>query len=159
MVPNPPPSDWGLATPFPLAPATQAPPAAGPPPAAEVVLVVDDDRVVREVVSRLLRREGLAVREAAGGEEALSACRDRACPIGLVLLDVVMPGLDGPRTLERLRAIDPRVRCCFLTGGAGPYSAEDLLALGALRVFTKPVRSFPALAAELRSLIASPREG
>jgi DNA-binding NtrC family response regulator len=58
--------------------------------------------------------------------------------IAVVLLDVVMPGMDGPRTLAALQTISPAVPCCFMTGDPNPYTAEALLQFGAVRVFRKP---------------------
>jgi DNA-binding NtrC family response regulator len=56
----------------------------------------------------------------------------------MVLLDVLMPGLDGPHTLARLQKLSPAVRCCFMTGNHTPYTEETLLQMGAVRVFRKP---------------------
>jgi CheY-like chemotaxis protein len=55
-----------------------------------------------------------------------------------VLLDVRMPGMDGPQTLAALREINPAVRCCFATGHAGAYEEADLLRAGAELVLYKP---------------------
>jgi two-component system OmpR family response regulator len=120
---------------------------------AREVLVVDDDDEVRRVVCLLLRHHGLAVREASGGREAVDAYRAHRDSIGVVLLDVQMPGLDGPGTLALLNDVDPNVRCCFLTGGSGDYTADDLLALGALHVFRKPVPSYAELARTLDAIL------
>jgi CheY-like chemotaxis protein len=49
-----------------------------------------------------------------------------------------MPGWDGPQTLAAIRTINPDVRFCFMTGHAGDYSEEQLLALGASCVLQKP---------------------
>ena len=51
--------------------------------------------------------------------------------VGIVLLDVNMKKLGGPQTLCELQRIDPRVLCCFMTGGEAVYDAETLIALGA----------------------------
>jgi excisionase family DNA binding protein len=66
-----------------------------------VVLVVDDDPNLREFVRINLELEGYSVREAGGAEEALSAIDDQAP--ALVLLDVVMPGVDGWQMLQRMQ--------------------------------------------------------
>jgi len=66
-----------------------------------LVLVVDDDAGLRALVRASLESEGYAVREAAGAEEALAAIADRAPE--LVLLDVVMPGVDGWQMLRRMQ--------------------------------------------------------
>ena len=58
--------------------------------------------------------------------------------IGIVFLDVCMPGLDGPATARVLQDIDPQVRFCFLSGCYGSHSAQSLMSLGALQIFSKP---------------------
>jgi sigma-B regulation protein RsbU (phosphoserine phosphatase) len=79
------------------------PVAAGP----ATILVVDDDAGNRDMLGRRLAREGHRVRTAAGGREALAALA--GAPADLVLLDVMMPGLDGYGVLAALKA-DPRLR-------------------------------------------------
>ncbi|MGW0118452.1 response regulator [Streptomyces sp. NPDC003327] len=69
------------------------------------VLVVDDNKVIRQLIRVNLELEGFEVVTAADGAECLDVVH-RLCP-DVVTLDVVMPGLDGIRTAERLRA-DPR---------------------------------------------------
>ena len=66
------------------------------------VLVVDDDPTVREVVAGYLSRAGLTVDEAADGMDALAQARHT--PPDLVVLDLMLPGLDGLEVLRRLRA-------------------------------------------------------
>jgi CheY-like chemotaxis protein len=113
------------------------------------ILVVDDEPLIRETLGFALAHHGFAVRLAAGGREAVEVFRQHHGAIAVVLLDVRMPGLDGPQTLAELRAIDPRVRCCFMSGHTGDYSAAELLARGAAHVFPKP---FPDLAGLARAL-------
>src|ERR1700750_2821290 len=74
----------------------------GAPPAR--VLVVDDDRVNRMLLRRSLEQDGHVVRTAENGREALDVLRD--APPHVVLLDIVMPELDGVAVLERLKADD-----------------------------------------------------
>ena len=71
------------------------------------VMVVDDMPVVRETVAKLLKHEGFDTVCAANGQEALDAVRRE--PPDLVLLDVMMPVMDGMQFLEQLRA-DPKIR-------------------------------------------------
>src|SRR5215216_4617287 len=66
------------------------------------VLVVDDDRVNRMLLTRSLEREGHHVRCAENGLEALDLLRDDPCDV--VLLDIVMPELDGVSVLERVKS-------------------------------------------------------
>ena len=56
----------------------------------------------------------------------------------MVLLDVRMPGLDGVQTLAAIQAINPQVRCFFMSGNIGDYTEERLLTVGATAVIPKP---------------------
>ena len=118
---------------------------------APVVLVVDDTDAVREFICAGLRRHGFEVRAAGSGWDAIELYHELLQQDGdvTVLLDVQMPGLDGPQVLAALRTMDPGVRAYFMTGDPGPYGEGDLLAMGGCRVFPKP---FPvaAAAAEFR---------
>ncbi len=116
------------------------------------VLVVDDQHDVREVLSMGLAHYGFAVCRASGGREAIELYRDRRQELDLVLLDVLMPGLDGPQTLRALREVNPDVRCCFLSGGLGKYNEVALRDMGALAVFSKPIKP-SVLAQMIRYLI------
>lgn len=102
------------------------------------VLIVDDDPGVRGVLAAGLWHHGFAVWVAAGGAEAVTAYRASRAFIDVALLDVQMPGCDGPGALAALREYDPDVRACFMTGFSARYSDHDLLALGAVAVFQKP---------------------
>jgi CheY-like chemotaxis protein len=108
-----------------------------PPP---TILVVDDEPVIQRLVADILQQQGYAVLVAATGEEAVALYQNHLGTIQMVLLDIRMPGLDGPATLEALRALDPQVRCCFLSGDLGGYTEEDLLQRGAQGVLRKPFR-------------------
>jgi CheY-like chemotaxis protein len=109
------------------------PPAAAPNgPAAPAtprpcgILVVDDDAAVRDLIDVALRQDGFAVWPAADGREALQQYWRHRAAIDVVLLDVRMPGLNGPQTLAALREMNPHLRCCFMTGDAGQYTEEAL---------------------------------
>jgi CheY-like chemotaxis protein len=127
-------------------------PSLPPSPAAPGILVVDDDALVRGVLGAALPHYGFRVWLADGGAEALRLYPALRGQVALVLLDVRMPGLDGPATLRELRRLYPGLRCCFLTGEPGVYGEEGLLALGAERVFLKPFR-LPELTAALQALL------
>ena len=80
------------------------------------ILVVDDEPVLLQVTARLLNKLGYEVFQAACGEKALELFKEQAPQIDLVLLDLIMPGLNGLATLKRLRALDPKVRVLILSG-------------------------------------------
>ncbi len=117
------------------------------------VLVVDDEEGVRGVLGAWLWHHGFAVWLAADAREAVETYRSYRVYIGVALLDVQMPGRDGPGTLADLREVDPAVRACFMTGDAGRYAERDLLDLGALAVFRKPL-CLGELAARLVAMTA-----
>src|SRR5437660_11929313 len=75
------------------------------------VLVVDDEARIRAWLSVALPQNGFQVKLAADGEEALSIYRAGASGIALALLDVLMPGMDGPRTLQAMQAGNAEVSC------------------------------------------------
>jgi CheY-like chemotaxis protein len=119
------------------------------------ILVVDDDDAVRALLDVGLRQYGFAVWLAADGSEALPIYQQNSSEIDAVLLDVRMPGLDGPRTLAALSQLDPQIRSCFMTGQAGNYSQDELLKLGAAHVFAKPFQ-LAEVAKILGALIGNP---
>jgi two-component system, OmpR family, response regulator len=102
------------------------------------VLVVDDESTVLTMLDFALRRHAFTVRRAAGGEAAVEVYRRHRGTVAVVLLDVQMPGMDGPQTLAALREIEPEIRCVFMSGNTGRYTAEELLALGAAQILQKP---------------------
>jgi CheY-like chemotaxis protein len=106
--------------------------------ARATVLVVDDDAAVRQVLGALAAGSGYVARLAADGDEGVAVFSRHREEIAAVVLDVLMPGKDGPQTLSELRAVDPGVRCVFVTGHSPRYSAEELAGLGAA-VVAKPV--------------------
>jgi two-component system cell cycle sensor histidine kinase/response regulator CckA len=117
------------------------------------VLVVDDAAEVRSFLEALLWREGFNVFLAAHGHQAIGLFSERREEVAVVLLDVQMPGVDGPKILSALQKIDAEVRCCFMTGNPKPYTEEELLRRGAIRVFRKPF-ALPELVGTLKLLTA-----
>jgi len=104
----------------------------------KAVLVVDDEPLIRGLLAAALRRRGIPVLQAGDGVQALEVYQTHAARIGLVLMDVRMPRLSGPEALVALRALDPGLVCCLMSGHAGDYGGVELGSLGAEAVFTKP---------------------
>ncbi len=121
------------------------------------VLIIDDEADIRRVARLSLARiGGMDVLDAANGLEGTEKAAVEAPDA--ILLDVMMPGLDGPATLHALRA-DPRtadIPVVFLTAKAMPEEVARLLALGVRGVLNKPFdpRTLPA---ELRAALAPDR--
>ena len=121
----------------------------GSPPAPEFqILIADDDPGIRSFLRRGLRLEGYGVIEADSGEVAVRLTRD-AKP-DLVILDWMMPGVDGPEALRQIRASGSSIPVVFFTGRFG--GREEGLALGAQDYFEKPV-PFAQFVARLHALL------
>ncbi len=112
------------------------------------VLVVDDDPAIREVLVAYLAREGHEVLEADSGEAALH----QAVGADLVVLDLMLPGLDGWRVAEILRARDPELPILMLTARGEEEERVRGFELGADDYVTKPF-SPRELVARVRALL------
>jgi CheY-like chemotaxis protein len=117
------------------------------------VLVVDDMALILTLLKFELESRGFAVWLAVDGDDALDLYRRHGSNIDLVLLDVQMPGMDGPHTLEALQRLNPDVVACFMAESVGSYTEEDLLGRGAAWIFAKPFR--PGEVADLLQRVAS----
>jgi two-component system, cell cycle sensor histidine kinase and response regulator CckA len=88
------------------------------------VLVVDDEDTLRLAVSKMLRKEGFSVIEAIDGSAAVDLFGANEREIGVVLLDLTMPGMTGREVLEELRRIQPDVKVILTTA----YNKDSALA-------------------------------
>lgn len=114
------------------------------------ILVIDDDPAVTSVLKRGLSYEGFAVATAKSGAEGLAIAREH--PSDLVILDVMMPGLNGFEVLQRLRAADERLPVLMLTAKDAPADQVRGLESGADDYVIKPF-TFEVLLARVRSLL------
>jgi excisionase family DNA binding protein len=101
-----------------------------------LVLVVDDDARIREYVRVNLEMEGYLVREASSADEALQAIEDQAPE--LVLLDVVMPGVDGWQMLQRMQERHGSIPVIMFSGQVDERTASDAEQRGARGFVGKP---------------------
>jgi two-component system, OmpR family, response regulator len=118
------------------------------------LLLVDDEDAIRTIASISLERVGgWTVLSASSGQAALEAAQDDG-PFDAVLMDVMMPGLDGPAALERMRngVLPIQVPVVFLTAKVGESERERLLAQGAVGVIAKPFDPM-ALPEQLRQIL------
>ena len=122
------------------------------------VLYVDDEPDIREVATLSLEIDpDISVTSFDAGGAALAALDDGFRP-DIILLDVMMPGMDGPATLNEIRerrslATTPVV---FITARAQAHEQERFRSLGAIGVITKPFDPM-TLAGDLRALLAAHR--
>jgi CheY-like chemotaxis protein len=108
-------------------------------PTLEKILYVDDEEDIRTVVEISLEMAGIyTIKLCDSGLQALQEAPQFAPH--LILLDVMMPVMDGPTTLDKLREIPElsQVPVIFMTAKAQPHELAELKALGAVAVLTKP---------------------
>jgi signal transduction histidine kinase/DNA-binding response OmpR family regulator len=133
-----------------------APPPPEPPPlpaeraalAPMRVLIADDNATNRAVASRILERNGHRVRSVENGKEAVVAVQEEA--FDLVLMDMMMPVLDGLAATRRIRALTPPVRDIPIVGLTANSEPEDIAACrlaGMNAVATKPISAAKLLEA------------
>ncbi len=103
------------------------------------ILVVEDDGAIRRSLETVLTNSGFLVVEAANGREALAAYDPGK--FDAVVLDIIMPEMEGLETLRALRRISPSIKVLAISGG-GQISADDHLAmakkLGSTATLEKP---------------------
>ena len=100
------------------------------------VLVVDDEKKLVEQISKRLTIRGFEVFQAFSGEEALELVSDTLFDV--VILDVVMPGINGIETLKQIKAKSPLIEVIMLTGNASFDAAVSGLKFGAGDYLMKP---------------------
>ena len=103
------------------------------------VLLVDDDELIRKGLKELIEPEGYAVTMAADGEEALAKFREQY--FGIIILDLVLPDIDGIELLNRFKAEQPHVGVIIITGHADVLTYIEALQNGADDYLLKPFDS------------------
>ena len=109
---------------------------AGPPRPRTRVLIVDDEPVVRRALQRILERDGHQVTLAERGQEAIDLYADRWRDLDVVVLDVMMPDVDGREVLRRMREVNPDVRAILSSGYA--VESDPSLSIAGTWVLEKP---------------------
>ena len=125
----------------------------------ELILVVDDEAPVRNIAKQTLKMFGYRVVTANNGEEAVSCYSEQKDEIALVLLDMMMPVMDGPATIAALAKINPDIKIIAASGLTGegqltsptvraflpkPYTAEKMLNAVYLALHSKVADQKPA---------------
>lgn len=114
------------------------------------ILVIDDDPAVTSVLKRGLSYAGFAVDTAGSGDAGLDLARERVPD--LVILDIMMPGLDGLEVLSRLRAADQTLPILMLTAKDAPADQVRGLGAGADDYVVKPF-NWDVLLARVQTLL------
>ena len=105
---------------------------------AGTILVVDDERFILDITGEWLEELGYRVIEASSGQEALSLYETHRDKIDLIILDMVMPGMDGGETFDRLLTIDPDVKILLISGYGLEGKAKEIRGKGCQGFIQKP---------------------
>lgn len=121
------------------------------------ILLVDDDPTVRMIATELLRDEDYAITEAEDGRTAMQIIE--AVPVDLLVLDILMPKMDGLEVIRSVRKSHPHIRVLAISSGgrrAGTMTyLETAKVFGADEVMVKPLR-LSTFAATVARLLAVP---
>jgi two-component system, cell cycle sensor histidine kinase and response regulator CckA len=122
------------------------------------VMLVEDDDPVRIFGARALRNKGYTVLEAKSGEVALEQVRGGADSIDLLITDVVMPQMDGPRLVREVRELDPAIRVIFISGYAEDAFRQRLGSDSDIHFLAKPF-SLKELATKVKEVLKTGQPG
>ena len=103
------------------------------------VLIVDDEQFLRQILTRIVKREGYKVEEALNGQDALDKMAKEK--FDLVITDIKMPEMDGMELLEKIRTQFPETLVVIITSYAGEVNASQAIAAGASQFITKPFKN------------------
>jgi DNA-binding NtrC family response regulator len=103
-----------------------------------LILIIDDDVHMRRACSRVLTKAGWDVICAENGDEGLRAIRNTTESIDAILLDQLMPGMNGMEVLSEVQAIDSAIPVIIMTGSATDESTTELKKKGAFACLPKP---------------------
>jgi CheY-like chemotaxis protein len=109
------------------------------PGGSETVLVVEDDEHVREMTASILAQFGYRVITAADGEEAVARFSENRDSVSLVILDVIMPKMNGKEVYDALRRIRPDTRALFTSGYTADILNRKVMMEEGLHLLQKPV--------------------
>jgi hypothetical protein len=120
------------------------------PEGKETILLAEDDEASRKVSKRYLENFGYTVIEATDGEEAVEKFMEHKDVIDLILLDVIMPRMNGREVYKRIREINPDAKVIFMSGYTADIIRKEEIVEEGLKVLTKP--------AMLKELLVTIRE-
>jgi CheY-like chemotaxis protein len=104
----------------------------------ETILLVDDEEPIRLLGSQILEEFGYTVLTAADGESALQLYQEEHDKIGLIILDLIMPGMGGKRCLGELLKVNPEARVAIASGYSPDGPTREILKNGAKGFVSKP---------------------
>ncbi len=102
------------------------------------ILLVDDEKIIIDVSCVLLKALGYEVISAMSGQEAIEIIKDKQDRVDMVILDMMMPDMEGGETLVRLKEIKPELKILLSSGYSMEDGAEEFLKRGCDGFIQKP---------------------
>jgi two-component system, cell cycle sensor histidine kinase and response regulator CckA len=118
------------------------------------ILLVDDEEGILEIGKSMIEALGYQVITARTGEEALACYESLKDQIDLVLLDMVMPGMNGGRVFDRLKGVNPQVNVLLISGYSIEGEAREILSRGCNGFIQKPFK-IKELSRKIREVLVS----
>jgi len=125
------------------------------PMIAATILVVDDNAFVLNTISTGLKHAGFHVLTARSPDEALQAGARHPGPIDLILLDVILPGMDGLKLASEFTRLHPESRSLFMTGLPDTSQVAEQIVSRGLAFLAKPFLP-QVLARKVREVLSAP---
>jgi len=124
---------------------------------SEAILLVDDEEMIIEVGEAMLTRLGYQVTVAKGGEQAVEVIKEKGNEIDLVIIDMIMPGMDGGQTFDRIMEIQPNLPVILSSGYAINGKANEILQRGCDGFIQKPF-NISELSRKIREVLDEPQD-
>jgi len=119
---------------------------------SETILLVDDEEMIIDVSQAMLESLGYRVIVAKGGDQAIEQISEKGSDIDLVILDLIMPGIDGGETFDRIREIQPEIPVLLSSGYAIDGKAHHVMRRGCNGFVQKPF-SITELSEHVRKIL------
>lgn len=119
---------------------------------SETILLVDDEEIIADVGQEMLAKLGYEVFIARGGEQAVAMTMEKGRNIDLVILDMIMPDMDGGRTFDVLHELWPDLPVILSSGYAINGQATEIMARGCNGFIQKPFNIFE-LSQKIRGIL------
>jgi DNA-binding NtrC family response regulator len=124
------------------------------PRGEETILIVEDEPAVRAVAERALKARGYAVLTSSSAEEAESLFSAHSDHISLLLTDVVLPGINGPKLYDRLRTVNLGLKVLYMSGHTGNATVHQGVLDAGVAFMQKPF-TLEMIARKVRQVLDS----
>jgi len=125
---------------------------------SETILLVDDEDIIIDVGQAMLKKLGYRVVISKSGLEAIEKIKDFGNKIDLVIIDLIMPGMDGGKTFDRIREIHPQMPVLLSSGYAINSQAREILQRGCNGFIQKPF-NIAELSQKIGNIVEAAQDG